>query len=82
MASTTGPNAEQLIQAIKVDGFFYLKDAAKGSKAEEFARKSFLITTVEGLEFCKTHALGDSVRRVFSFFSSHLIQQVADYRFP
>ena len=65
-----------------MDRFFYLKDAAKGSKAKEFARKSFPITTIKGLEFCKAYALSDLVRRVFPFFLSYLIQQVANYRFP
>jgi len=73
MASTTAPSVEQLIQAIKVDGFFFLKDAARGSEAEGFARKNFPITTIEGLEFCKVHTFGDPVSRAFPLFSPHLI---------
>ena len=72
MASTTAPSVEQLIRDMKVDGFFLLKDAAKGSEAEGFARKHFPITTVEGLEFCKVHTFGDPVSRAYPL-SSHLI---------
>lgn len=69
MASTTAPSVKQMIRDVKEDGFFLLKDAAKGSEAEGFARKQFPITTVEGLEFCKVHTFDDPVSRAYPLFS-------------
>lgn len=66
MASVTSPGVQQLIQSINVDGFFSLKDPAKGSQAEEFARKQFPITTVEGIEFAKAHTFDDLVSGSYS----------------
>lgn len=43
------------------DGFLTLKDTTKGSEAEDFARKGFPITSVEGIEFCKAHTFDDPV---------------------
>lgn len=63
MASTTSLSIEPLIQKINEDGVFSQKDAAKGSKAEEFAREKFPITTVDELEFGKAHMFGDPVSR-------------------
>ena len=75
MTSAAFPSAEQLIQKINVDGFFFLQDASKGSEAEEFKRKKFPITTVGGLEFYKAHTLSDPVRSPHSV-SSHFINMV------
>jgi len=75
MASATSPSVEHLLQTINTDGFFSLKDAAKGSEAEEFARKKFPITTVDGLEFCKFHTFGDPVSRPYPL-SSHSVNIV------
>ena len=72
MASTTAPSVEQLIQAIKVNGFFFSKDAAKGLEAERFVKKDFPITSVEGLEFCNVHTFGDPVNRTLLSSRSHL----------
>lgn len=72
MASTTSSSVEQLIQTINADGFFSSIDASKGLEAEEFARKRFPITTVEGIEFCKVHTFGDPVSGPYPF-SFHLV---------
>jgi len=76
MTSTTSPSVEQMIQTITADGFFAVKDASKGSEAEEFAREGFPITTVKGIEFCKAHTFDDPVSRKSrpcSPFPPHLI---------
>jgi len=67
MASATSPAVKHLLQTINADGFFSMKDAAKGSEAKEFARKEYPITTVDGLEFCKVHTFGDPVSRRYPF---------------
>ena len=59
MASTTCSDVQQLVETINSDGFISMKDAAKGSEADEFARKGFPIPTVEGIEFCKVHIFDD-----------------------
>ena len=63
MASATSPTIDEMVQAIKTDGFLFLKDAAKGVQAEEFGGKRFPITTNEGIDFCKAHTFRDPVRR-------------------
>ena len=68
MASATLPTVQYLLQNINADGLFILKDATKGSEAEQFAGKNFPITTVDGLEFCKVHTFGDPVSRPCSLF--------------
>jgi hypothetical protein len=65
MASTASLSVEQLLQIISVDGFFSLRDASKGLEAKEFARKEFLITTSNGIEFCKAYTFGDPVSRLY-----------------
>lgn len=70
MASATPSSVEHLLQTVNADGFFALKDAAKGSEAEEFAKKDFPITTVDGLQFCKVHIFNDRVSRLYPL-SSH-----------
>ena len=63
MASATSPNVQGMIEAINRDGFLYLKDPVKGLQVDEFARKGFPITTIEGVDFCKVHTFDDPVRR-------------------
>lgn len=73
MASTVSLDVSQLIDVINRDGFIYLKNAAKGLQADEFARKEFLITTVKEVNFCKVHTFDDSVSEfhccIFLLFS-------------
>ena len=75
MASPTSPDVEHLLQIINANGFFSLKDAAKGSEADKFARKKFPITTIDGLEFCKVHTFADPVSRPYPV-SSYLVNIV------
>jgi len=65
MASAAFPSVEQLVQAIKTDGFLCLQDAAKGLQADEFGRKQFPIRTGEGIDFCKAHTFHDPVGRCY-----------------
>lgn len=71
MASATTLSVEHILQTVKIDRFFYLKDAAKGGEAAEFARKDFPIITVDGLQFCKVHTFNNPVSRLYPL-SSHL----------
>ncbi len=68
MASATSPTVKYLLQTINADEF--MKDAAKGSEAKEFARKEYSITTVDGLQFCKVQTFDDPVSRRYPL-SSH-----------
>ncbi|KAL9011679.1 MAG: hypothetical protein Q9173_003495 [Seirophora scorigena] len=68
MASATPSSVEHLLQAVNTDGFFALKDAAKGLEADEFAKKDFPIATVDGLQFCKVHTFDDP--RITGFLES------------
>jgi len=61
MTSTVLLNAQLLKEILNRDGFFYLKDPAKGLQADNFVKKQFLITTVERVDFCKTYTFDGSV---------------------
>ena len=83
MAPATSLTIDEMVQAIKTDGFLFLKDAAKGVQAEEFGGKRFPITTNEGIDFCKAHTFRDPVRRCcYPFSPPHLTGRVANYRDP
>ena len=78
MASANNPSVdvEDLVQALKTDGFVDCKDATKSSHAAEFGKNRFPLMTSEGLDFCKEHVFEDSVRRCYSHlpsFSSNIL---------
>jgi len=80
MTSTASLGVPQLMDTINRDGLIYLKDAAKALQANEFARKGFPITTVEGVNFCKIHTSDDLVSklhcRIFLLPSYHSGQHI------
>lgn len=73
MTSTTSSSVQHLVDGLKKDGFVYMKDVLKGLQADEFARKHFPMTTIEGVNFCKVHTFDDPVSERHRLLSATLL---------
>ena len=63
MTSANLSKAEAWGAAIDTDGFVYLADSAVGLQADEFAKKGWPRTNLDGLKFLKKHTIDDNVSK-------------------
>ena len=66
MTSASLSSADEWRAAIDMDGYICLTDSGVGLRAEEFAKKGWPRTNLDGLKFLKAHTLDDAVSKPFS----------------
>lgn len=70
MTSVNLSKTEEWRAAIDTDGYICLDDSAVGLRVEEFAKKGWPRTNLEGLKFLKEHTLDDEVMKQFELLQS------------